>query len=89
MTADSIISRDHSQKARDEHKAAPTEVTHDRIRVRAHQIFETRDGAPGNATLDWLQAEEELRTAVQNNPSASASGSEGQERHETRRSATA
>lgn len=78
---------DRSQDVREAHTAAPAEVTHDRIRVRAHQIYEARDGAPGNATLDWLQAEEELRAAVQEGDAASPAGSK--ERHKTLRAATA
>ena len=37
---------------------APTEAE---IRQRAHEIYLARNGAPGNAVLDWLQAECELR----------------------------
>jgi hypothetical protein len=36
----------------------PTEAE---IRQRAHEIYLSRGGAPGNAVLDWLQAEAELR----------------------------
>lgn len=36
--------------------------TEDEIRQRAHEIYLSRNGAPGNAELDWLQAEVELRT---------------------------
>ncbi len=41
------------------------EVTPDRIRVRAYEIYQARDGAPGDAESDWAQAERELngRTA--------------------------
>lgn len=35
--------------------------TEDEIRLRAHEIYLRRNGAPGNAKLDWLQAEVELR----------------------------
>lgn len=35
--------------------------TEDDIRQRAHEIYLSRNGAPGNAVLDWLQAESELR----------------------------
>ncbi len=35
--------------------------TEDEIRQRAHEIYLSRGGAPGNAELDWLQAECELR----------------------------
>ena len=41
----------------------PVETVTDRIRRRAHRIFEARNGAPGSPTLDWLQAEQELRDA--------------------------
>jgi hypothetical protein len=40
-------------------RAGPTE---DEIRQRAHEIYLGRNGAPGNADVDWLQAEIELRT---------------------------
>jgi hypothetical protein len=36
--------------------------TEDEIRQRAHEIYLSRGGAPGNAEVDWLQAEIELRT---------------------------
>lgn len=35
--------------------------TEDEIRLRAHEIYLSRGGAPGNAEIDWLQAECELR----------------------------
>lgn len=35
--------------------------TEDEIRQRAHEIYLNRGGAPGNAEVDWLQAEVELR----------------------------
>lgn len=35
--------------------------TADEIRQRAHEIYLSRNGGPGNAELDWLQAESELR----------------------------
>lgn len=38
------------------------EPTADEIRQRAHEIYLSRSGGPGNAELDWLQAESELRT---------------------------
>jgi len=38
-------------------KFPPTE---NEIRQRAHQIYLRRGGRPGNAVLDWLQAELEL-----------------------------
>lgn len=40
---------------------APTD---EQIRARAHRIWEARKGAPGNAALDWLQAEMELRAEL-------------------------
>ncbi len=42
------------------------------IRQRAHEIYLGRNGAPGNAVLDWLQAETELRARQ-----AAAAGSNG------------
>lgn len=35
--------------------------TQSEIRQRAYQIYQDRNGAPGNADLDWLRAEIELR----------------------------
>jgi hypothetical protein len=35
--------------------------TESEIRQRAHEIYLSRGGAPGNAESDWLQAEAELR----------------------------
>lgn len=39
----------------------PTEA---QVRARAHQIWLARDGAAGNPTLDWLQAEMELEAEL-------------------------
>ncbi|MBK8913370.1 MAG: DUF2934 domain-containing protein [Phycisphaerales bacterium] len=36
------------------------QISHARIEERAYQIFLTRNGGPGDATSDWLQAEREL-----------------------------
>lgn len=36
------------------------EVTPDRIRLRAYEIYQARNGAPGDAESDWAQAEREL-----------------------------
>ena len=80
MNTDSIKSRDRSQ---DEHAPASGEVTPECIRHRAHQIFEARNGAPGNATLDWLQAEQELRAAVTDDDGEQVPPSKG--RRETTR----
>lgn len=35
--------------------------SHDEIAVRAYHIFLARNGSPGDAMADWLQAEHELR----------------------------
>lgn len=35
--------------------------TKEKIRHRAHQIYLSRQGVPGNAEVDWLRAETELR----------------------------
>lgn len=40
-------------------ESGPTE--HE-IRQRAHAIYLSRNGAPGNAEQDWLRAEAELRS---------------------------
>ncbi len=34
--------------------------TDEQIRLRAHQIFLARNGAPGDELSDWTQAEREL-----------------------------
>jgi hypothetical protein len=39
-------------------ESGPTESE---IRQRAYEIYLSRGDAPGNAELDWLQAESELR----------------------------
>lgn len=36
------------------------EITPDRIRLRAYEIYESRNGGPGDALADWVQAEREL-----------------------------
>lgn len=38
----------------------PIRPTDEAIRARAHEIWLAREGAPGNPTLDWLEAEMEL-----------------------------
>ena len=38
-------------------KAVPTE---EQIRARAFEIYQRRNGAPGDPHADWLQAEREL-----------------------------
>lgn len=58
-----MSTRQTTSRDRNKHSLVPTEITHERIRHRAYQIFEARNGAPGNPTLDWLQAEQELRDA--------------------------
>jgi hypothetical protein len=40
---------------------ADSGISEDAIRQRAHEIYLSRNGAPGNAEVDWLQAEIELR----------------------------
>jgi hypothetical protein len=40
---------------------ASSSPTEDQIRQRAHGIYLSRAGLPGNAELDWLQAEIESR----------------------------
>jgi hypothetical protein len=42
--------------------------TEDEIRQRAHEIYVSRNGAPGNAEVDWLQAEVELRARKAKTP---------------------
>ncbi|MGE0480349.1 MAG: DUF2934 domain-containing protein [Vicinamibacterales bacterium] len=37
------------------------ETRESEIRQRAHEIYLSRGDTPGNAELDWLQAETELR----------------------------
>jgi len=36
------------------------EITPDRIRVRAYEIYQARNGGPGDDLSDWCQAETEL-----------------------------
>jgi hypothetical protein len=38
------------------------------IRARAYEIFLNRNSAPGNADVDWLQAECELRASMLSAP---------------------
>jgi type IV secretory pathway TrbL component len=39
---------------------APTMPTHEQIRLRAFEVYQRRNGAPGDAFGDWIQAEREL-----------------------------
>jgi hypothetical protein len=36
------------------------EITPDRMRLRAYEIYQARNGGPGDALADWVQAEHEL-----------------------------
>ncbi len=36
------------------------EITPDRIRIRAYEIYQARNGGPGDESSDWCQAEREL-----------------------------
>lgn len=41
--------------------AAPSQASiEEKIRVRAYQLYESRNGAPGDAESDWYQAEAEI-----------------------------
>ena len=51
----------HELEVADAVELAGSGPTEDEIRQRAHEIYLSRDGAPGNAEVDWLQAEVELR----------------------------
>jgi len=42
---------------------APGEIPDERIRERAYELYEARSG--GDAVSDWLQAERELRSALE------------------------
>lgn len=48
-------------------KNVPTDAE---IQQRAHEIHLGRNGVPGNAVLDWLQAEMELRSRKAHAPAA-------------------
>ncbi len=40
--------------------ATPVQPTQEQIRARAYEVFLRRNGGPGDAHDDWLQAEREL-----------------------------
>jgi hypothetical protein len=42
-------------------QAAPQVSSEERIRIRAYELFEMRNGSPGDAVSDWYLAEAELR----------------------------
>jgi len=44
------------------------EITHERIRIRAYEIFLARNGGPGDPTADWCQAERELNSKADVGP---------------------
>ncbi len=46
------------------------EITPERIRVRAYEIFQARNGGPGDADSDWAQAERELNGHASSEPSS-------------------
>ncbi|QOJ15848.1 MAG: DUF2934 domain-containing protein [Planctomycetia bacterium] len=41
-------------------RTAPAQISHARIEERAYQVYLSRNGGPGDAMSDWLQAEREL-----------------------------
>jgi len=41
----------------------PAEPTVEETQARAYEIYIARAGGPGDAQSDWLQAEQDLRTA--------------------------
>ncbi len=41
-------------------KLPTTESIQERIRLRAYEIYQARNGAPGDSEGDWYQAEEEI-----------------------------
>lgn len=41
-------------------KSAPKLSAHDRIALRAYEIYLERNGAPGNPLEDWVRAEREV-----------------------------
>jgi hypothetical protein len=53
--------RTPSNQTRSLRGAGPTAPTRaDQIREKAYQLFLARNGAPGDATADWLEAEREI-----------------------------
>jgi hypothetical protein len=44
------------------------EITPDRIRERAYEIFLARNGGPGDPAADWCQAERELDSPASSEP---------------------
>jgi len=57
--------RERSMKPQQESEPPAPEITPERIRARAYEIYEARGGAAGDAISDWLQAERELRLTVE------------------------
>lgn len=43
-------------------KSDPKLSTHDKIALRAYEIYLERHGAPGNPLEDWVRAEREILT---------------------------
>jgi hypothetical protein len=57
-----VESKPVSSPANDQGRQEPT----DRVRLRAYEISQGRNGGPGDAMADWIQAEQEV--AAQPNP---------------------
>lgn len=55
-------------------QSACDEVKPDHIRRRAYEIFQARNGGPGDQMSDWAQAERELSGAGRDAPAAVRSG---------------
>jgi hypothetical protein len=43
-------------------------ISEERIRIRAFEIYQARNGGPGDALSDWLQAKRELESAAEVRP---------------------
>ena len=41
--------------------STPQVIGEDRVRVRAYELYQKRNGAPGDPESDWYRAEAELR----------------------------
>jgi hypothetical protein len=69
----SVTSRPETREAADspdntlnnDQRARPTESRMNRIARRAHAIYEARGGEHGHALDDWLQAEREIDSEIE------------------------
>ena len=66
MTTHATTTTPRSTAKRASKRPSNSEVSEDKVRTRAHEIYLARGEGPGNALSDWLEAEHELNGSTDN-----------------------